>query len=59
MIVHQDKGRGPKLQRPFDHFARVDRRVIYSAFLLDFVSDEHIFPVEKENAELLCFVVGH
>jgi hypothetical protein len=53
MVVHQDDGGGGELQRALDDFARIDRRVIDGADLLDFVGDELVALVEKQDAELL------
>ena len=37
-----------------DHFARIDRRVIDGADLLQFVGDELVALVEEQHAELLA-----
>ena len=52
MIVHQDQSRGGQFQRPFDHLARIDRRVVDGARLLHLVGDERVALVEEEQAEL-------
>ncbi len=40
MIVHQDDGGRRKLERPLDHLARIDRRMVDGADLLQFVGDQ-------------------
>jgi hypothetical protein len=52
VIVHQeDRGRR-QFQRPLDHFARIDRRVIDRANLLHLVGYQLIALVEKQDAKL-------
>jgi hypothetical protein len=51
VIVHQDQRRGAKLQRPFDHLAGIDRRVIDRAALLLLVGDQRILAVEEEEVK--------
>ena len=53
MIVHQDQRGSRQFERALDHFARIDRRVIDGADLLQFVGDELVALVEKQHAELL------
>ena len=52
MIVHHDDGRGMQGQGPPHHLARVQRRVIDGALLLDFVADQHVLAVQKQQAKL-------
>jgi len=52
MVVHEDDGGGRQFQRPLDHFARIDRRVIDGADLLQFVGDELAALGEEQHAEL-------
>ena len=49
MIVHEDQGRGGQLQRAFDHLARINRRVIDGADLLDLIEDQLIPLVEMST----------
>ena len=54
VIVHEDYcGRG-KLERAFDHFARIDRGVIDRAGLLYFIGDKQIALVEEQRPKLLA-----
>ena len=53
MIVHQYDGRGRQLERPLDHFAHIDRRVVDRAGLLHLVGDDLVALVEEQDAELL------
>ncbi len=53
MIVHQNDGGCGQFQCAFDHFARIDRRMVDSADLLDLVDDELVAFVEKQDAKLL------
>jgi hypothetical protein len=48
----------PSLEGAFDDLARVDQGVIDRAALLALVPDQHVLPVEKQDVELLDFVVG-
>ncbi len=59
MVVDQNNGGGGEFQSPFDHFARIDRRMIDRSLALDFIGDQRIALVEKKNAELLAGFVGH
>ena len=59
MVVHQDDGGSGEFERALDHLARIDRRVIDGADLLDFVGDELVALVEKQHAELLAVGEGH
>jgi hypothetical protein len=43
MIVNKDDRRRRQFQRPLDHFARVDRRVIHRPGLLNFVAMSAFF----------------
>ncbi len=58
MIVHQDDGGRRKLQRPLDHLARIDRRMVDGADLLQFVGDQLVALVEEQHAELLAIGEG-
>mgnify|MGYP007099615539 CR=1 FL=1 len=52
MIVHQnDRGRG-ELKRALDHLARIDRRVVDRADLLQLIGDQLIALVEEQHAEM-------
>src|SRR5258708_18734419 len=53
MVVHQNDGGRGQFQCAFDHFARIDRRMIDCADLLDLVDDELVAFVEKQDAKLL------
>ena len=52
MVVHQDDGSCGKLQRALHHLARIDRRVVDGAGLLDLVGDEGVALVEEQEPEL-------
>jgi hypothetical protein len=47
-----DRGRG-EFERALDHFARIDRRVVDGAGLLDLIGDQLVALVEEQDAELL------
>src|SRR3954449_2678965 len=53
MVVHQHDGGGGELECPFDHFARIDRRVVDGSGLLHLVGDQRVTLVEEQHAELL------
>ena len=59
MVVDQNNGGGGEFQSPFDHFARIDRRVVHRARLLDFIGNQFVLLVEKQDAELLAGLVSH
>ena len=59
MVVHQDDRSGRELERALDHLARIDRRVIDGADLLQFVGDQLVALVEEQNSELLLVGEGH
>ena len=59
MVVDEDDSRGGELQSAFDHLAGIDRRVIDSAGLLDFVGDQAVALVEKQDAEDFAVLEGH
>jgi hypothetical protein len=48
----------PELERAFDDFAGVDRRMIDRAALVPLVLDQCILAIQKEYMELLDFAVG-
>lgn len=41
-----------QLHRPFGDFARIDRRVVNGAVLLDFISNQAVALAQQEDAEL-------
>src|ERR1019366_2966073 len=59
MVVHQDQRGGGEFERALDHFARIDRRVIDGADLLQFVGDQLIALLEEQHAKLLLVGEGH
>jgi len=59
VVVHQDHGGGRQFERPFNHLARVDRRVVDGSGLLQLVGDDAIALVEKEDPELLALGKRH
>ena len=59
MVVDQDDGRRGQFQRPPDHLARIDGRVVDGSRLLHLVGDQHVLPVEEQDAELLALLEGH
>ena len=59
MIVHQDDRGGRQLKRTLDHLARIDRRVVDGAGLLDLIGDHLIAFVEEDDAELLLVGERH
>jgi hypothetical protein len=59
MVVHQDDRGGGEFERPLDHLARINRRVIDGAGLLQFVGDERVALVEEQDAELLLLGERH
>ena len=54
MVVDQDHRGRRQLERALDHLARIDRRVVDGAGLLDLVGDQRVLLVEEEDAELLA-----
>ena len=50
VIVHHDDRGGAQIQRPFHHFAGIDRGMIDGAGLLQLVGDHHVLLVEIEQA---------
>ena len=52
MVVHQHDGGGGELECPFDHLARIDRRVVDGSGLLQLVGDQRVTLVEEQHAEL-------
>jgi hypothetical protein len=59
VVVNQDQCSGGKLERALDDLARIDRCVIDSADLLQFVDDQLIALVEEQHAKLFLFGKGH
>ena len=59
VIVDEDDRGRRKLQRPLDHLARIDRRVVHGADLLQFVDDQLVALVEEQHAELLLVGERH
>ena len=57
--MYQNQGAGVQLQRPLDHFSRVDRDVVDGPFGLLFIGDQDVLAVKEQDAELLGFAVGH
>ena len=56
--VDQDQCRAADVERPPDHLARIERSVVDSSRLLQFVGDELVLTVEKENAKLFGLAEG-
>ena len=52
VVVDEDDGRCRELERPFQHLADIDRRVVDGSLLLHLVGDEIVLAVEKQDAEL-------
>src|SRR3569833_419388 len=59
MAVDEDQRGGTELETALDHFARVDRRVVDGALLLDLVGDQAVLLVEEEYADLLDVLERH
>ena len=59
VVVHQDDRRGVQFEGAFDHLARVDGHVIDGALGLFLIRDQDVLAVEKQDAELFGFAVGH
>ena len=59
MVVDEDDGCGRKIERTFNDFTRIDRRVIDRAALLDLIGNQRIALVEEENSELFTRFIGH
>jgi len=59
VVMQENDRRCRQFQRAFDNFAGVDGRMINRASLLNLVGNQHIFLVEKEDAELLASFIGH
>ena len=54
VVVHQNNRGRRQFERPLDHFARINRRVIHGTGLLRLVGDELITLIEKDNTEFLA-----
>src|SRR3954471_15492466 len=52
VVVHEHDGARGKLERPLDHLARIDGRVVDRALLLHLIGDELVLAVEEQDAEL-------
>jgi hypothetical protein len=50
VVVDQDDVAGRQLKGPAHDLARIDRRMVDRAAVLDFVGDQLVFLVEEENA---------
>ena len=54
VVVDQNDGGSGQFQRAFDHFARIDGRMVDGAGLLHLVGNNLVSLVEKKNTELLA-----
>ncbi|MDT4874841.1 hypothetical protein FQZ97_1101690 [compost metagenome] len=59
MIVDKDDRGCRQFERALDDLARIDRRVVDGAGLLDLIGDRHVALVEEQDAELLLGLVSH
>ena len=59
VFVYLNDGWSSKRQGALHHFAGVDGRVVHGALLLHLVGHQLVFPVKKENAELLLVLERH
>ena len=59
VVVHQDQGGRLELERPFDDFAGINRRMIDRPALLPLVPDQDVLTVEKQDMEFLDFAVRY
>jgi hypothetical protein len=59
VVVDEDQGGCGQFQRPLDHLARIDRRVVHGAGLLHLIGDQLVALVEKEDAKLLLVGKRH
>ena len=59
VIVDQDDGRCPELQRTLDDLTRINRRMVDSPLLLKIVGNQPVLLVEEEDAELLDVFERH
>jgi RNase P/RNase MRP subunit p29 len=59
MIVNHDDGRGAEIKRTLHHFAGIDGRVVDSARCLQFIGDQGILAIEKDDVELFAFFPRH
>lgn len=59
MIVNENDRGGGEFECAFDHFTRINRRMVDRARLLHLVGDQRVALVEKEDAELFLGLVGH
>ena len=59
MVVDKNDRRRGQFEGPFDNLPRIDRRVVDRAFLLHFICNQHVLFVQKQDAELFGFAVGH
>ena len=55
--MHQYQRRGAEIQGALNHLANIDRGMVNGAFLLNFIGYQHIFPIKKQNPELLRSLV--
>src|ERR1700730_4669580 len=58
VVVHQDQRRGLEFERPLDHFAGIDRCVIYRSALLLLMLDQYVLAVEEQDVKLLDLAMG-
>ena len=54
MVVDEDDRRRRQFERPPDHLARIDRRMVDGARALDLVGDQAVLLVEEQDAEDLA-----
>ena len=49
VVVHQDQAGGAEIERPADHFARVDRRFAGRSLAEMLVADQHVLRVQEQD----------
>ena len=59
VIVNQHNGGCRQVERALADLADINRGVVDGAFLLNFVGNDAVFLVEKDNSELFAGFMGH
>jgi len=59
VVVHEDQRRCRQFERTLDDLARIDRRVVDRAGLLQLIDDQLIALVEKQDTKLLFLGKSH
>lgn len=58
VVMYQNNGGGMKLKRSLNDFPWIDRGMVNRAFLLFLIGNQTIFPVQKQDTELLILLMA-